>query len=401
MAQFQYTAQAVDDGQVFTSTCYADDENQLRSNLKRMGYKVNSVRLQKTDQIFSQRKRIKLADLVNMCRRFSVMYAAGLPLLECLSSLAQENESKNLSDTLQDIHQKIEQGSNVGDAFSKHPKVFSPFFINLLRAGETAGKFDYVLVQLATYMEKEYDLKRKIRQAFAYPLVVVVMIFLVVTAIMIVVVPTFSEVYMKLGVPLPGPTIALISISNNAIYIFPSIIVFVAGLLVLRKRLRVVPVVKDWLDRWKLSMSMIGTVYHKVILLKFIRALSIMVTAGIQLSDAIAIADDVTDNTVVSEAANMIRRNIKRGGTITEAIRLHSFFPQTIMHAFSTGEEAGKLDEMLDKFANGIEQDVDDGIHRLVTKIEPLLVVILSLIVGFILLAIYLPIFDLMKVLRK
>ena len=401
MAQYQYTARAIDNGEVFTSTCYADNEGAVRSELRRMGYAVDSVISRKAGQLLGQRKRIKLQDLVSMCRRFSVMYAAGLPLMNCLSSLARENESKKLSDTLQDIHDKIEQGSNVSDAFSKHPKVFSPLSVNLFRAGETAGKFDYVLSQLATYMEREYDLKRKVRQAMAYPLVVTVMIFLVVTVIMIVVVPAFSETYMKLGVSLPGPTIALISISNNAIYIFPSIIALATGLWALHKRLRVVPVVKNWLDRIKLSVPMVGAVYHKIVLLKFIRTLSIMISAGMQLSEAIAIARDVSDNAVVSEATNMIQRNIKRGGTITEAVKLHGFFPQTIIHAFSTGEEAGKLDEMLDKFANGIEQDVDDGIKRLVTKIEPMLMVVMSLVIGFILLAIYLPIFDVMKVLRK
>lgn len=401
MAEYQYTARAIDTNEVFTSTCYADNEGVVRSELKRIGYAVDSVVPRKTNEIFGQRKRIKLQDLVSMCRRFSVMYAAGLSLLDCLSSLARENESKNLSDTLEDIHNRIEAGSDVADAFSKHPKVFSPLFVNLIRAGETAGKFDYVLGQLATYLEKEYDLKRKIRQALAYPLLVVAMIFVVVTAIMIVVVPAFSKVYMKLGIPLPGPTIALIFISNNAVYIFPSIIILSGGLWALHKKLRLRPAIKSWLDRTKLSMSMVGKVYHRIVLLKFVRTLSVMVAAGIQLSDAIAIAEDVADNAVVSEATNMIQRNIKRGGTITEAIKLHGFFPQSIVHAFAAGEKAGRLNEMLDKFAGGIEQDVDDGIKSLVTKIEPLLMIFLSSIVGFILLAIYLPIFDLMKVLRK
>jgi type IV pilus assembly protein PilC len=401
MSQFQYTAQAIDDGQVLNSTCYANDEGQVRSGLKRIGYTVDSIKPQKANEIFGQRKRIKLSDIVNMCQRFSVMYAAGLPLLECLSSLAQENESKNLSDTLQDIHDQIEQGSNIGDAFAKHPKVFSPFFVNLLRAGETAGKFDYVLVQLATFMEKQYELKRKIRQAFVYPVIVVVMIFLVVTAIMIVVVPVFSGVYTRLGVPLPGPTNALIFISDNAGYIISSIIAFAAGLYILYKKIRFVPVIKNWLDRQKLSMAMIGPVYHKVVLLKFIRTLSVMVAAGIPLSEAVTIAEAVADNTVTSEAVGMIKRNIKRGGTITEAVKLHGFFPKTITHAFSTGEESGKLSEMLSKFADSVEQDVDDGIKRLVIKIEPMLMVLISMVVGFILLAIYLPIFDVVKMVHK
>ncbi|MHC4727479.1 MAG: type II secretion system F family protein [Planctomycetota bacterium] len=401
MGQFQYTAQAVDERHAFTSSCYADDEDQVRSGLKRMGYKVDSIKAQKSDEIFGQRKRIKLADIVNMCRRFSVMYSAGLPLLECLSALAQGNESNNLSDALQDIHCQIEQGSNIGDAFSKHPKIFSSFFVNMLRAGEAAGEFDYVLGQLSIYIEKQYELKRKIRQAFAYPLIVAVMIFLVVTAIMIVVVPAFSEVYAKLGVPLPGPTITLIFISNNAVYIFPSIIAVAIGLWILYKKLRVEPAVKGWLDRKKLSVAMIGPVYHKIVLLKFIHTLSIVLAAGIELPKAISIAEDIADNTVTSEAVGMVNRNIKLGGTITEAIKLHGFFPKTIIHAFSTGEESGKLSEMLNKFASGLEQDVDDGIRRLVIKIEPMLMVVMSLVIGFILLAIYLPIFDVVKIMNK
>ena len=401
MSQFQYTAQAVDTGEMLTSTCYADDEGQVRSGLKRIGYTVDSLELQRRSEVFGQRKRVKLVDLVNMCRRFSVMYAAGLSLLECLYSLAEENESKNLSDALQDIHNRIEQGSNVGDAFSKHPKIFTPFFVNMLRAGEAAGKFDYVLGQLAEFMEKEYELKRKIRQAFAYPIVVMVMIFLVVAAIMIFVIPAFTGVYTKLGVSLPGPTIALMFISSNAIYIFPPLIALAVGLWVLYKRIRLAPAVKDWLDRKKLSMPMIGPVYHTVVLLKFIRTLSIVVAAGVPLSEAIAISDDVADNVVTSEAVGMVQRNIKRGGTITEAIKLHGFFPKTIVQAFSTGEKSGRLDEMLSKFARGVEQDVDDGIRKLVIKIEPMIMVVMSMVIGFILLAIYLPIFDVVRTMQQ
>lgn len=401
MSQFQYTAQAVDNGEMLTSTCYADNEDQVRSGLKRIGYTVDSLEPKIKNDLFGQRKRVKLIDLVNMCRRFSVMYAAGLPLMECLNSLAEENESKNLADALRDIHKRIEQGSNVGDAFSRHPKIFSAFFVNMLKAGEAAGKFDFVLTQLAEYIEKDYNLKRKIRQAFAYPIIVLVMIVMVVTAIMIVVVPAFSKVYTDLGVPLPGPTIALIYISNNAMYIFPTIIAVAVGLFVLYRKIRFIPAVKDWLDRQKLTMKMIGPVYHLIVLLKFIRTLSIVVAAGVPLSEAIDISSDVADNAVASEAVGMIQRNIKRGGTITEAIKLHGFFPKTIVHAFSTGEKSGKLAEMLSRFAGGVEQDVDDGMKRLLTKIEPLLMVVMSFIIGFILLAIYLPIFDVIKTVKQ
>ncbi|MCK4752800.1 MAG: type II secretion system F family protein [Planctomycetes bacterium] len=400
MTQYQYTIRAADDNEVLSSTCYAEDETVLRSDFKRMGYAVDFVAPVKASEVFGQRRRVKLQDLVSLCRRFSVMYEAGLPLLECLSSLAEENESKKLSDALHDIHDKIEGGSNVAEAFAKHPKVFTPLFVNLIHAGETAGKFNYMLGQLAGYIQREYDLKKKIKQALAYPLVVLAMIFVVVTIIMIVVVPSFSQVYLKLGVSLPAPTLILIAVSNNALYIFPSLIVFGVVSWFVCKKLQTVPVIKHWFDKVRLSLPLMGPVYHNIILLKFIRTLGIMVKAGIQLSDAITIAKKVANNAVVSEAANMIQRNIKRGGTITEAVRMHSFFPRVIVHAFSAGEEAGKLDDVLDSFGDGIEQEVDDGLKKLVTKIEPLLVVLLSVVVGFILLAIYMPIFDLMKALR-
>lgn len=400
MIEYNYTASDTN-GKTLKSFCQASSEAGLRSQLKSMGYTVDSIAKRPASQLHGQRKRIKLQDIVNMCRRFSVMYAAGLGLMDCLSVLAKENESKELSDNLQDIHDKIAKGSNLADAFSKYPKAFSPLFINTLRAGEASGKFDFTLSQLATYLEKQYDLRRKIFQTFTYPIIVMATIFIVVTLIVIFVVPAFSSVYMKLGIELPAATRVLIFISSNAIYIFPGILFSAAGLWIMYIKLRKIPAARDWLDRAKLLMPITGAVYHKIILLRFLRTLSTMVTAGMRLSEAIAIAGDVANNAVVSDAANMIQNNIKRGGTITDATRLHDFFPPVIVYAFGAGEEAGRLDEILVSFANGIEQDVDAAIKSLITKIEPALVLLLTVVVGFIAMAIYLPIFDLMKMIRQ
>ena len=400
MALYQYTAWAVDDRKVFKSTCNAPSESVVRSKLKGIGYAVDSVSPKKTSQIFGQRKRIKLQDIVSMCRRFSIMYRAGLNIMDCLSLLAKENESKKLSDILQDVHSTIARGSKIADAFSKYQNIFSALFVNMIRAGEISGKLDYVLGESAAYMEKQYDLRRKVRQALTYPAVVMFVIFTVVAAIMIFVVPVFSEVYLKLGIKLPVPTRALILLSNNAIYIFPTIIVLSVGLWVAYIKLRPIPEVRRHLDKIKLSIPMIGPVYRKILLLRFIRTLCVTLKAGLELPEAITVAEDVADNAVISEATGMINHSIKRGGTITEAVNLHGFFPQSITHAFAAGEEAGKLDETLTKFADSIEQDVDNDIKKLITKVEPALVMLLTLIVGFIAMAIYLPIFDMMRLMR-
>lgn len=400
MVAYNYIVHS-DDGRILKSHCQAVSEAALHSQLEAMGYKISSIVRKPASKILGQRKRIKSQDIVSMCRRFSVMYSAGLDLMDCLSSLAKENESKKLSDILQDIHDSISKGSDIAEAFSKYPNVFSVFFINMIRAGETTGKFNDVLRKLTVYVEKQYELKRKIRGALAYPLVVLVMIFLVVTVMILFVVPVFSEVYMKLSAELPGPTVALIFISNNAAYILPCAVVLAGGLWVLYKKARTIPAIRSYLDRMKLSIPLVGPVYHKAILLRFLHTLSLTISAGILLSDAVLISRDVASNDIVSDAADMIGASIKRGGTITDAIKLHEFFPQSIKHAFAAGEQSGNVSEMLSRFSSGIEQDVNDGIQKLITKIEPAAILILSFIVGFILLAIYLPIFDLMKVLHR
>ena len=396
MVEYNYTVHDTS-GRICKSRCDAQSQSALRVQLKAMGYTVNSITPKSTYLSAKRRKNIKPRDIVNMCRQFSTMYSAGLELMECLSSLAKENESEKLSAILLDIRDQISKGSNIADAFAGYPKVFGEFFCNMLAAGETTGKFDYVLETVAVYIEKQYELKRKIRGALTYPLMVLITLLVVVGAIMVLVVPVFSEVYQKLGVPLPGPTVALIFIADNFWYVVAAMIaLFGLGWIVL-KNIRNIPAISTRLDKIKLALP----VYHKIVLLKFLQTLNLAVSAGVILSDAIRLARNVAGNSIASEAADMIDASIKRGGTITEAVKLHGFFPQSIGHAFAAGEKSGNLEEILNKFTLGIERDVDDEIKRLITRIEPLVIVILSLIVGFVMIAIYLPIFDIMKVIHK
>ena len=392
MAMYSYTIRDAQGG-IFKSHCEAQSEAALRSRLKTIGYTVNSI-TKKAKSLFSQRhKNINSRDIVNMCRQFSVVYGTGLNLMDCLLLIAKENQSEKLSCILQEIHDKIAKGKNIADAFSEYPKVFSPFFVNMLRAGETTGKFDYILENLAVYVEKQYELKRKIRSALTYPVIVLITLFIVVGIIMTFVVPAFSKVYEKLGVSLPGPTLALIYISNNFVYIALGIIVLFGLGWILFKKGQTIPKVRVLIDKMKLAVP----VYHKIVLLKFLQSLNLALSAGIMLSEAIGISKDVAANSIASEAADMIEANIRRGGTITEAVKLHSFFTLSIGYAFAAGEQSGNIVEMLGKFMVGITQDVDDGIKKLITTIEPLVIIILSMIVGFVMIAIYLPIFDIMK----
>lgn len=383
-------------GRIFKSTCQARSEAALRSQLKAMGYAVNSI-VQKPASWFSkEHNSVRQRDIVSMCRQFSIMYNSGLDLMDCLQTVAKENESKRLSKILHDIHDQITKGSSVADAFSRYQDVFSPFFINMLRAGEVTGKLDYVLDKLSIYVEKQYDLKRKVQTALTYPAMVIIVLLLVTTGVILLVVPAFSEVYMKLGVQLPAPTRALIFVSDNITYVFIATIVLPGLCWIACRKAQHIGALRRRLDRAKLAIP----VYHKIVLLRFLQTLSIAISAGTLLSEAIGISKKVAGNVVASEAADMIHSSIERGRTISEAVKLHDFFPQSVGHAFAAGEKSGELEKMLTRFALGMERDVDEEIKRMIAKIEPLIVLVLSILIGFVMLAIYLPMFDIMKMIR-
>jgi type IV pilus assembly protein PilC len=400
MTLYQYTIHSPDDNQVITSTCVAESPELIRARLKRIGYHIDTLKPHTRYRRAEQHKRVRRKDLVNFCRRFAVMYSAGLPLMDCLNSLALENDSSDLNAAITKVQKDIRAGTTVADAFGRHPRIFSSLFVNMLRAGETAGKFDYVLTELAGYIEREAELRRKIVQALAYPLTVFAMILVVTSAIMLLVVPVFAKIYSQMDLALPGPTVTLMFLSQYApLWISGLVIVVVGWVVTLRILGPDSPLRVAW-DRLLLSIPLIGKVIRDVILLRFIRTLAIMIKAGIPLDESIGLARNVAQNAAVNEASHMMQQSIRRGGAIADAARLHDFFPPMIVQAFVAGEEAGKLDEMLERFAEGLKQDVDDGVKSLVAKIEPMLIVVLSAIVGFILLAIYLPMFDLMKGLK-
>lgn len=383
-------------GRIFKSTCQAESEAALRSQLKAMGYAVNSIVQKPASWISKEHNRVRQRDIISMCRQFSIMYNSGLDLMDCLQTVAKENESKRLSKILHDIHDQIAKGSSVADAFSRYQDVFSAFFINMLRTGEVTGKLDYVLDKLSIYVEKQYDLKRKIQTALTYPAMVIIVLLLVTTGVIVLVVPAFSEVYLKLGVQLPGPTRALIFVSDNIAYVFMATIALPGLCWIACRRAQRIDTLRRRLDRAKLAIP----VYHKIVLLKFLQTLSLAISAGTLLSEAIGISRKVAANAVASEAADMISSSIERGRTISEAVKLHDFFPQSVGHAFAAGEKSGELENMLTRFAIGMERDVDEEVKRMITTIEPLIVLVLSMVIGFVMLAIYLPIFDIMKMIR-
>jgi len=388
-------------GNILRGTCRAESRTAVSARLRQMGYRSVAVS-EKARALFSEkRKRITTDDLVSFCQQFSVMYGAGLSLGACLSSLAQESASERLQKVLGDILRDVESGRSLSAAMRKHGGVFSEFFLNMIEAGETGGTLENSLRHLAAHLEKEQELRQRIRSALAYPIVILIVICVVVTFLMIFVVPVFASVYKRMNVDLPAATSALIFLSHAARYYFWVPIAAVGVLIPLCRRLGRLEPVKDFLDRLVLAVPIYGELRRKVIVQRFIRTFGAMLAAGVNILRALEIAERVAKNRVISQASEMIRTNLQKGGTITEALRFHDVFPAPVVQMFASGEESGELPELLEKAATGLERDLDHAIHRLLVKLEPALTVLLGCVVGFILIAIYLPMFDLVGKISK
>lgn len=395
MAVFQYIAKD-SSGNEFSGV-YTDVENKgaLKDELAKMGYTLVKANREKG----TGRKgggKIKPYEIVTFSYEFAGMYAAGLSITRCLETFELQTANPRLKSIISDIRQHVETGSSLKEAFEKHREVFSDFFIGMVEAGETGGKLADTLQMAAAYLEKQADLKRQIKGAFAYPVVVSVMCVLIVTALIIFVIPVFQKLYSQLHVPLPGPTLALIFVSTVVRHYWwialPSIVItfFTAA------KLRKVPSIKARLDIFKLKMPVFGKLNRMVAVSRFIRTFAMMTSAGVPVIEALELAENVASNTEMKRIARTIQERIMVGSTLAEPMSQFSIFPPMIIQLAAAGEEAGVLPEMLIKGVDFLDSHIDRMVQSLLIKIEPILSVVMGGIVASILMGVYLPMFDYM-----
>ncbi|MFH1798126.1 MAG: type II secretion system F family protein [Candidatus Omnitrophota bacterium] len=395
MSKYTYVAKNKA-GKSYKGSLDAQNEEALRKNLKNMGFYVMSVKLDR--EVFSfGPKKVKPADLVVFSRQFSSMIDAGLSLLVCLKALEKQTENIALREVISNVSGDIETGTSLSEAMAKHPEVFSDFFIALVKAGETAGLLNEILGRLADYLEKQDNLRRTVRGAFAYPAIVGTLALLVVSFLVIVVVPIFSSVYARMNLTLPGPTLVLIWISNFVRNFWWLILIVAGGAAFFYSRIKDNPVFRTKADELKISLPVFGTLVRKAVVTRFIRTFGDMVSSGVPLLESLKIAEKVAANRAVSKVADMMERSVRGGGRISDPLSEQDIFPAMAVQMMVSGEESGKLDFMLKKAADSLDRDVDDTVKRLVIKIEPLMTFFLAVLVGFIAVAIYLPIFDVIR----
>ena len=391
-----------DKGKEYQGYVDASTKKDAIQKLNQAGFYLTSIQKARLNKFqFLGAKKVTKADLTLFARQFASMINAGIPLVKALYAVSEETENITLKKILNEIRSEVESGHGVSDAMVKHPDVFSPFFISLIKTGETAGLLDKMLERLAIYLEKEEDLSRKVKTAFMYPIIVMTVALTVVTYLLIFVVPVFQSVYKSMHVNLPGPTIALIAMSKFVRFywwIIAGALVIILATYIQLSRMAKGQVI---IDKFKLSMPVFGRLNKKVAVSRFIRSFAAMFASGIHISKALEVSAATADNKVISGLIEEMERSINRGENITKPLKRNKIFPSTVIQMISAGEESGALDTMLEKSADFLDQDVDVIIKRMVIKIEPLLTFMLAFVVGFIALAIYLPMFDVIRQITK
>jgi type IV pilus assembly protein PilC len=342
--------------------------------------------------------KVKDKDVVVFTRQFSTMIDAGLPLVQALDILASQVGNKKFAQVITQIKNDVEGGSTYADALHRHPRVFSELYANMVAAGEAGGILDTVLNRLANYMEKSIKLKRKVKGAMVYPAVVTVVAVLVIAIIMIYVVPTFSSMFTSMGGSLPAPTKIVIGISNflagkGGIFILFALIGLSVGFFQFRRT----PNGKYLTDRMFLKLPVFGTLILKVAVAKFTSTLGTLVSSGVPILEGLEITAKTAGNKVIERSVYKVRDAVQEGKTLAEPLQKEKIFPNMVTQMIAVGESAGALDSMLSKIADFYDEEVDAAVSSLTAMIEPLLMVFLGGTVGFIVVAMYLPIFKIMQ----
>lgn len=393
MPTFQYTVRDAT-GAVRTGTSEAENQDVLKRRLIEQGFSVNDVK-----QTAAARKkqgggfgRVKLKDLSIFCRQFSTMVDAGVSLVRSLDVLGEQTQSPKLKRIIREIQVEVESGQTLSKSMAKYPKVFSNLFVGLVRAGEVGGVLEEALQRLSHFLEKDMELRRKVKAAMTYPVIVLVVAILIVLGLCTFIVPKFIDLFKELGVKeLPWMTQVLVDFSNFLkdkwwIALIIVMVVFFsikyAGSTKLGRRV---------IDRLKLKVPVFGPLGHKICLARFSRTLSTLLVSGVPILQAMETVAGTVGNEIISEAIMNARARIREGERINEPLEKSKMFPPMVVHMISIGEESGALDQMLSKVAEFYEGEVDSTLQSLAAAIEPVMIVLLGFCVGFIVIAMFMP----------
>jgi type IV pilus assembly protein PilC len=394
MATFTYTARAFN-GDLRTATIDASSRDDVISQLRKQRLSVVKIDQDASKKI--GKGSIKTRDVVIFTRQFSTMINSGLPLVQALTILAEQTDNKALAEVTKKVVFDVESGNTVADALSKHPRAFTNLYVNMVAAGEAGGILDTILMRLATFLEKNDALVRKVKGAMIYPTVIMSVAGIAVVVLLIFVIPVFAGMFASGGMALPLPTRIVIGASG-----FLKAYWWVIGALgigggYMGKKYYATNNGKLVIDRFMLRVPVLGDVLRKSAVSRFTRTLGTLISSGVSILEGLEITAKTAGNRVIQDAIMQSRSSIAGGDTIAQPLQKSKVFPPMVISMIAVGEQTGGLDEMLSKIADFYDEEVDAAVSNLLSLLEPIMIVFLGVVVGGMVVAMYLPIFDMVN----
>jgi type IV pilus assembly protein PilC len=404
-ATFQYKVRD-NQGRLLQGSLDGDNQTLVAAKLRQMGYVPITIKQERSNTLSRDLKipglsdRVGQKDVAVFSRQFATMIGSGLSLIRALHILHEQTENKKLAAVVDEVRLDVEKGASLSQALSRHPKVFTRLYVSMVRAGETGGVLDGVLVQLASILEKQVELKRKITSAMTYPVAVLCLVLMIVSAMLVFVVPTFETLYADLGGTLPLPTRLLLTVSGFFTKWLP---------LILIAEVLIVIGFKKWIqsdrgravwDSFKLKVPIFGKLVHKTCLTRFSRTFAVLLRSGVPILEALEITSETVNNTVVAGAIKETQEAVKRGESVAAPLAAHPVFPPMVVQMLAVGEETGQVDTMLEKVADFYDQEIEATVDALTSLLEPMLIVVMGGAVGGMVVALYMPMFQVINLVQ-
>jgi type IV pilus assembly protein PilC len=391
-------------GKLIKGTLEADSEPLVLQRLREMGYTPLEVNHEKKNigkmTITLRPGRVKLKELSIFCRQFATMVNSGLPILRSLAILADQTDSEELRKVVTAVRVDVEQGASLSIAMAKHPKAFNDLFIAMVKSGEAGGVLDDVLLSLADMIEKEVKLRSKIKSAMTYPIAVLGLVILIMAAMLLFVVPQFKGIYAQLGGSLPMPTQVLLTMSDAVKGYWYIVGAVVAIAVFLFRRYKRTEAGRAQMDAVKLKVPVFGSLFHKTALSRFSSTLGMLLKSGVPILQALDIVSDTVNNKVISKAVQATQNSVRQGESIAKPLGKFPVFPSMVVQMLAVGEETGQVDMMLAKVAEFYNAEVEAQVDALTSLIEPLLIAVIGGCVGAAVVALYMPMFNIIKLVK-
>jgi type IV pilus assembly protein PilC len=401
MPSYVYVARDASSGREFRSSMEASTEQAAIATLHNRNLLVVSIQEKVRKQGRTAGGKVALADLVVFTRQLATMIDAGLAMVQSLQALAEQSTNKIMRDVIKDVCVRVESGDSFSTALQKHPKVFNRLYVRMVDAGEKGGLLAEILARLATYLENTARLRKKVKSAMMYPTAVTVIAIGITTFLLIKVVPVFGEIYSGFGAKLPGPTQFLIQVSqvlqDNFLYALPILVGGIYGWFAFIKTKQG----REFWDRTRIKLPIFGVIAHKICLARFTRTLASLIRSGVPILEVMNIVANTCGNMVMEKAIRVASSDIERGEGISNALAKHPIFPPMVIRMLTAGEQTGKIDSMLERVADFLDEEIETTLSGLTSLIEPLLIVFLGVVVGGIVICMFLPIFKMSEIVNQ